>query len=131
MNNWCICWFFTHILVCWIFTDKQTKQRIITPVGTAVHSNNGVEINHFSIFLHSMHVFCSAYSTLNIEGFAKFCNSLHVHYSLFFQFSPSNNKYDIGHVNHNLYSLHYTENSFAMYIAKKLNSTFTSIWGAQ
>jgi hypothetical protein len=51
-------------------------------------------------------------------------------YSLFFQFSPSSHKYDIGHIKHNLYSLHYIEH-FLQYTKQTNYSTFTSIWGAQ
>ena len=64
-------------------TKESNKQRIITPVRRAGHSSNWVKIKHFSIFLHSLHVFCSAYDKLNIEGFDKFCTSWLVHYSAF------------------------------------------------
>ena len=64
-------------------TKEPKKQRIITPVGKAVHSSNWVKIKHFSIFLLSLNVFCSTYNALNMEGFAKFCTSWLVHYSAF------------------------------------------------
>lgn len=64
-------------------TKETNKQRIITRVGRAGHSSNWVKIKHFSTFLYSLHVFCSAYDILNMEGFDKFCIRWLVHYLAF------------------------------------------------
>jgi hypothetical protein len=45
---------------------------------------------------------------------------------LFSQFSPFSHKCDIKHVNHNLYSLHYIQHSFAINITKEKTYTCCS-----